>query len=317
MAMLKTNDPLGGIGKTALAYGALTRAVDEKIFDHVVWTSAKREHFVGERVKKSYAPLYSFDMLLNEIGRQCDRPDIPGMQPGRRLTEIEHLLRDHRVLIVLDNLETAPDRKALVEQTFQILNQDKLLITSRYRVTHERAFTLNLKGFPVEESVMFLREGSSERGIQAMAQAAYPKLVEIHEVTGGAPLAMRLVVGHASRKPLDVVLSELKGVEFEGQTYPLYRFLYLHSWKILDMPARRVLVEMSVFPPLTGGAVADVEAVSQVPEQDFWPAMEQLVILSLVDKIGVPGKERFALHTLTQHFVKSDITKEWSKEKEP
>ena len=65
------------------------------------------------------------------------------------------------------------------------------------------------------------------------------------------------------------------------------------------------LVDMSVFPPLTGGAVMDVLAISQVPENEFWPAMDHLVTMSLVDKIGVIGKERFALHPLTQYFIKS------------
>ncbi len=78
------------------------------------------------------------------------------------------------------------------------------------------------------------------------------------------------------------------------------------------MNARMALVDMSVFPPLTGGAVDDVQAVSQVEPSAFWPAMDQLVIMSLVDKIGAAGKERLALHPLTQYFVRSDITKEWA-----
>jgi len=31
-----------------------------------------------------------------------------------------------------------------------------------------------------------------------------------------------------------------------------------------------------------------------------------------VDKIGRAGEERFALHPLTQYFIRSDITKEWA-----
>jgi hypothetical protein len=69
---------------------------------------------------------------------------------------------------------------------------------------------------------------------------------------------------------------------------------------------------MSVFPPLKGGAIADVEAVSQVEEANaFWTGMDQLVTMSLVDKIGEAGNERFALHPLTHYFVLSDITGEW------
>jgi len=81
---------------------------------------------------------------------------------------------------------------------------------------------------------------------------------------------------------------------------------------MLEIDARKVLVDMSVFPPLTGGAVLDVETVSQVESSAFWPAMDRLVTMSLVDKIGPASQERFALHPLTQYFIKSDITKEWA-----
>jgi hypothetical protein len=187
-----------------------------------------------------------------------------------------------------------------------------LLITGRHHVKHERVFTLDLGGFPEDEGVTFLREESKERGIKVVAQAAHPSLVEIHQVTGGAPLAMKLVIGQMSRQPMEVVLDTLRQASFKGQDYEFYRFVYQQSWEILDMNARMALVDMSVFPPIIGGAVEDVQAVSQVKPSAFWPAMDQLVTLSLVDKIGPAGRERLALHSLTQYFIRSDITKEWA-----
>ena len=73
---------------------------------------------------------------------------------------------------------------------FQILGQSKLFITSRHRVKHERVFTINLGGFPEDEGMTFLREEGKERGVKVIAQANRENLVEIHQVTGGAPLAM-------------------------------------------------------------------------------------------------------------------------------
>jgi hypothetical protein len=121
---------------------------------------------------------------------------------------------------------------------------------------------------------------------------------------------MKLVVGQLSRQPVDVVLNALKEASFQGQAYELYRFIYRFSWEMLDMKARMVLVDMSVFPPLTGGAVKDVESISQIGNRDFWSAMDQLVRLSFVDKSGLAGEERYFLHTLTLNFIRSDITKE-------
>lgn len=165
-------------------------------------------------------------------------------------------------------------------------------------------------GFTEDDGVTFLREEGKERGIEALAGAARSMLVKIHSVTGGAPLAMKLVAGQVSRQPMEFVLNTLQEASFRGQDYDLYRFIYRHSWKMLDTRARMAWVDMSVF-PRKGGAVKDVESISQVKGDEFWQAMDQLVRLSLVEKTGPAGGERFALHPLTQNFIRSDITKEW------
>jgi hypothetical protein len=303
---------LGGIGKTALAREAVEQCEREALLDYAVWTSFKAEYFVGESVTKARDIGYSLDELLDAIGRQCDRMDIVHMPLDQKQAAVTYLLANSRVLVVMDNLETVPEGERLVADLFPILGRSKLLITSRHHVRHERVFTINLGGLGEDEGVMFLREEGTERGIAAVAQAPRPILVEIHRITGGAPLAMKLVVGQMSRQPVEVVLGALKEAAFEGPDYQFYRFVYRHSWDMLEMNARMALVDMSVFPPVTGGAVHDVQAVSQVEPSAFWPAMDRLVALSLVDKIGLAGQERFALHPLTQYFVRSDITGEWA-----
>jgi hypothetical protein len=184
-------------------------------------------------------------------------------------------------------------------------------MTSRHQIRHDYVFTINLGGFPEDEGVTFLREEGAERGVDAVAQAERRQLVEIHEVTGGAPLALKLVVGQLSRQPMRVVLTALREASSKGQDYEFYRFVYQHTWSLLDDRVRMALVDMSVFPPIEGGALQDVESVSQLDPADFWPAMDQLVAMSLVDKVGAIGHERFALHPLTQYFILADITQEW------
>ena len=304
---------LGGIGKTALAREAAERCWEEKLFDYIVLTSSKAEHFVGEGIIiKTRVSDYGFEELLSDIGRQCDRVDVAHMPLDQKQAAVKYLLAHKRVLVVMDNLETVPDSEKLVASLFQILGRSKLLITSRHHVKHDRVFTTNLGGFPEDEGVTFLREDSRERGIKVVTQANRSSLVEIHRVTGGAPLAMKLVVGQISRQPMGVVLETLKQASFKDQDYPFYRFVYQHSWEMLNMDARMALVDMSVFPPNTGGAVDDVQTVSQVKPSSFWPAVEQLVTMSLVGKTGQVGRERFGLHPLTQYFIRSDITKEWA-----
>lgn len=319
---------LGGIGKTALAREVTERYRKESTFDCIFWTSFKVELFVGERVTQIESAEHSFDGLLRNIAHSCastkttqmrvhreqakdvTQTDIDQMSLDQRRSAVKTLLATKRVLIVLDNLETIPNSEELIAKVFDILGQSKLLITSRHQVTDDRTYNVNLGGLPQDKGVAFLREEAKERGIESVASADSGTLINIHQVAGGAPLAMKLIVGQMSRQPMAVVFDALKEASFRGQAYELYRFIYRYSWEMLDMEGRMVLVDMSVFPPLTGGAVKDVQSISQVPERDFWSTMDQLVRLSLVDKSGRAGEERFFLHVLTWNFIRSDITKE-------
>jgi len=327
---------LGGIGKTALAREVVERCHEQECFECIVWASFKKELFVGERITQTESTEYSFDALSSDIVRQCastiiaqvaaepkgpmdiDRMSPPketagdtdALPPGPKRATVKELLKKTKVLIVLDNLETVPNGEELVATMFEILGQSRLLITSRHQVTDDRVYNVSLRGFSEDEGVAFLREEGKERGIASVADADRSILTNIHDVTGGAPLAMKLVVGQLSRQPMEVVLKRLKEASFQGQAYELYRFIYRYSWEMLDRKARMVLVDMSVFPPLSGGAVGDVESISQVGRSDFWSAMDQLVRLSLVGKSGQAGEERFWLHPLTWNFIRSDITKE-------
>lgn len=303
---------LGGMGKTALAREVAERCRQEQLFDHLVWISAKTEHFVGERIIRQDEAIYDFDALLSDVARQCDRVDIATMPLEQKKTAVAHLLSQQRILIVLDNLETMPNYDDLVQQIGAILGRGKLLITSRHRISHDRAFTVELKGFPEEDGIAFLRAEGRERNVTAVVTASVNILLQIQQDTGGAPLALKLVVGQVSRQPMEVVLKALKEASAQGQDYEFYRFIYWHSWNLLDEPGQMALVDMSVFPPVTGGARADVEAVSQLEASRFWPAIDQLATMSLVDKTGALGQERYALHPLTHYFILADITEEWA-----
>lgn len=302
---------LGGIGKTALAREAVEQSVQNELFNHIVWMSAKSERFSGEAIIKSKVFDYTFDELLSEISRQCNRLDIAKMPLDHKKAAVHSLLTDQRVLIVLDNLETVSENEMLVDEIFQLLGQSKLILTSRHQTKHEQGFTVNLSGLSDEDGIAFLREEGRVRGVSAIAEAHLMTLLEIHTATGGAPLAMKLVVGQMSRQPLEFVLKSLKQASTHGQDYEFYRFVYFYSWEMLPEDGKKALVDMSVFPPLSGGALADVAEVSQLETDVFWTAISQLVLMSLVDKIGIAGKERFALHPLTHYFVLSDITGEW------
>ncbi len=303
---------LGGMGKTTLVQEAMDICWQERLFEHIVWTSAKTERFVGEGVYKTEVSDVTFEQLLDEIGRQCDRRDIPKLPFEQKKPAVKHLLMTQRVLVVLDNLETVAESEAVVDELFQLLGQSKLLITSRHQLRHERTFTLDLGGLFEAEGLTFLREDSEERGIDLVTEASQEALLEMYNVTGGAPLAMKLVIGQVSRWPLERVLSNLRAAKFAGPNYDFYRFIFKHSWDMLSIEAKQTLVSMAVFDLANGCTETSLGPVCNLPPDILQLALDHLILLSLVDTFGDLTARRYTLHSLTHYFILSDIVKKWS-----
>jgi hypothetical protein len=304
---------LGGIGKTALAREVVEQCLAEGLFEYVVWTSAKTEQFVGERVQKLSTNDFTFSTLIEDIARQVGQEEILRMSQENRKHAVEALLIAKSVLIVVDNLDTAYESEALVGNLYPILGKSKALCTSRHGLQNDQIYTLQLKGLSAEAGRDFLREEGRARNIEILVKTPESILNRIHKVTGGAPLAMKLVAGQISRRPLEDVLEALSKASSEEQDYAFYRYIYKGSWMMLDNEAQKALVSIAIFPPVTGGSVEDIKEIIGTDVSNFWAAIDLLVMLSLVDKIGLVGRERFALHPLTQYFVLSDIVKKWSK----
>jgi hypothetical protein len=302
---------LGGIGKTALAREAVERCVQEDAFDHIVWTSAKTERFIGEDIVKTGCSDYSFEELLDEIGRQCCAPEITRLPWDEKRKASKELLAEKRVLIVIDNIETVPDCEILVNEVWQILGKGKLLITSRHQAKNEYVNTVDLTGLSRYEGLEFIKVEGAARNIEDVMKAQESSLIEICEVTGGAPLAMKLVIGQMSRLPMRRVISVLQEPRFAGQDYSFYRFVFRHSWDMLTFDSRKVLVSMSAFSPAIGGTEEAIQIVSRVEEADFHEALDELVLMSLLDPAGDLTDRRYTIHQLTNYFILSDIVKKW------
>jgi len=299
---------LGGMGKTALAQEVVDKAKTH--FQHVVWISAKIEHFMSERTVTNGTNTFNLTELCAEIGRQCDRVDIAKMLPEQQRYATEYLLREQPTLIVLDSWDMIqPDRERLLQEFWPLLGQSKLLLTSRHQpLFRESYISLMLGGLPKADGLAFIQVEAKQRQVTAISQASQRTQLQIWEGTGGSPLAMKLVIEQAIYLSLDVVLNKLQQAM---DNYEFYHFLFWDSWQLLDDKSKMVLADLSRFPPNTGGARPQIEQMSPLSPVDLWQTMKTLVLMSLVDKTGSITKERYALHPLTQYFIKSDITKEW------
>ncbi len=157
-------DGLGGLGKTALAVELARRLLHKKLFEGVLGDSAKQQLLEGEEIVQVREAILDFDLLLDAIARQLGYWEIPTLNAEKKRAALAHIFRQHRYLILVDNLEEAENAQALVAQLHELLHISRALVTSRNKVYYSFVHPLSLHGLDLENGLIFMRMGREQHG---------------------------------------------------------------------------------------------------------------------------------------------------------
>jgi hypothetical protein len=222
-----------------------------------------------------------------------------------------------RVLIVLDNLETAKDpQNEIAHRLLSCLGTSKAILTSRQRFQGD-VYAIHLDGLAEEDCIRFIHQEADQKNIKRVATAGVNKLKQIANDTGGSPLALKLVIGQLESLDLDIVLTLLKDVRIpdqasqEDEYFRFYQGIFFSSWKLLSDKSQELLISMAHFAPGKGGTVEAIQATSNLEDVTLTHCIRELWRFSFLEVGESPGlkKLRYYLHALTQYFVLADIVK--------
>ena len=295
-------DGLGGLGKTALAHAVARQAAQTGRFAGLAWETASQATFVWGEVRPSPRSALTLDTLLEAIARQLDWPDLAALPLPACQAALADRLGRQPYLVVVDNLETAADYESLAGALWEMANPTKFLLTSRQHLHgYEQVYSISLQGLPDPDGLAFIRYHGGERGIQAVAEADDAALLQIQRVTGGNPLAIKLVAGQLEHWPLRQVLADLEGAGTGGSADQFYQYIFDYSWQHLSPPAQQLLLNMPHL-ATTGGEWADLRAVGGLDDETLRQAVGELTACSLLNAGGGADKV-YTIHRLTHHFL--------------
>jgi transcriptional regulator with XRE-family HTH domain len=299
-------DGLGGLGKTAFAVELARRALKQQLFEKAVGESAKQEQLTCDGIVRINEATLDFHALLDTVARQLDHWEITTLQPEEKLVKMVQHLRQRRYLLLIDNLESVDNAQRLVASLRGLLGGSRALITSRQRVHHDFVLPLSLRGLEREDALCFIERDLQQRGGGQLPHAPREKLVEICQVTGGAPLALKLVVAQAMFLDIDIVIQQLKQASDD-----IYWFIFRQAWEQLSPTAQFILIYIGrtvtttvSWEELTGIGIAQ-------QERELRAAVQQLVEYSLLDVYTIAGQVRYGIHQLTRQFISSDLPRLW------
>lgn len=302
---------IGGIGKTALADAVVRRVIGSPYFADVAWVSARQDRFTlwdGLSENPEGKPALTFEGLLDAIVEQFDFQDLAPLPPAHKQAGLSARLKAQPYLIVVDNLETATDYRALVPHLQALTGPAKFLLTCRHSLhQYPGVYNLTLDELSARDSLALLRHEADERRMADVTAASDETLLQIYRVTGGNPLALKLLVGQMYTLSLSQVVDDLR--QARGRSVEeLYRYIYWRAWHLLTDDARQVLAIMPLVAE-SGGGLAQIEALGELDDQQLTAALKQLVLLSLVNVRGALEDRRYSIHRLTETFLLQEVIK--------
>ena len=295
---------MGGIGKTTLADALARQFAGLTRFDEIGWVSARRRlfHLSGEVEHLVEQPDLTLNELVDRIIDQFNLTGLVHLSDAEKQLGLKDFLKSRSCLVVVDNLETAADFRSLVLQLAGLVNPSKFLITTRTSLRDLSGFfVLPLKQIPHDDALALIRHEAETRGLGELAKFPKSELEPIYEVTGGNPLAIKLVIGQIHSLSLSIALSRFSAAKAKS-IEELLAFLFETDWQTLDPECRRVMQAMLLVAD-EGGQLEQIAAAAELSEDEVAACLHRLAILSLVMVSGSLHERRYFLHQLTRTFV--------------
>jgi hypothetical protein len=293
---------IGGIGKTALALDVcrqLTRDID---YEQLIWLQIGGPGLGEETVP----PEQSFEQLLEILADRLELQATGAESMNQRIAQIRRVLRRSTHLLVIDNLETEEQVEFLLEQTRLFAGPSRIILTTRARPAPTTSvYVCSLDELNSEDATSLLRHQAEKSGLAELSGAKDDIIETIYAITGGNPLALKLVVGLTMVMPLSQILEDLAHSR-PGPIEDLYRHIYWEAWRALNPSAQSLLQAM----PLVSeaGALPDqMQAISGLTEEAFWTAVTDLAARSLLEVRGTLQERRYGIHRLTETFLRTEI----------
>ncbi len=236
-------DGIGGVGKSTLALEIAHECYEQRLFDSVLWFSAKKEKLTYSQITAIDPDFTNLPTLLERIGLELRIPNYEKFTEENKIDTVIDLLKDNSILMILDNLETIIIKQNLIEFLARVEGNSKILITSRERIGQlERVIVLN--PFTFENSKQFI-ESESELRSFLLIKDRDQIFEELYRLTRGIPLAIKILLGWIVD---GISLSELED-KLNDPNAEILRFCFEETYENrLSSECKELLCAFSVLP---------------------------------------------------------------------
>jgi hypothetical protein len=296
---------IGGIGKTSLADTITRQAIQSLTFESVAWLHTGVHNLSGA----APPPELALENVLLALSEKLELKVTDSPSLGEWLARLRRVLKARPHLIILDNLETEAETAYLLERLGELVAPTKVLLTARTRPSGQMPiYSFSLDELALADASALLHHHAATIGLTEQNKLAESDISAIYQVTGGNPLALKLVAGLAAVLPLSQILADLVRSR-RGPIEDLYRHIYWRAWQALSPEAQTLLQAMALIAEV-GALPEQMQDISGLTERPFWAAVQELVARSLLEVRGTLQERRYGIHRLTETFLQTEILHE-------
>lgn len=293
-------DGLGGLGKTALADWTTRQIIQTTRFNDVAWITAKQTYLsaMGRLEVETEVPAMTVPTLLEKLSEQFGLASN-SITFVQRQKEIRTYLREQPNLVVIDNLETVADYKVLLPTLREWQSPSKFLLTSRRRLLdHPDVFSVSLRELSEEAAFLLIRQVADFAGFSELAGAEPEILQKIYQSVGGNPLALKLLVGQLRFYSLPQVLERFSA-DLKSDENGIFDYIYRDNWESISDEEKETLLVLTQAGE-SGFNFDQIAARASMSKTKLVDCLENLILVSLVDRTGTLMNRCYRLHRLTE-----------------
>lgn len=326
---------VGGIGKTELALQAGQIAKQTRLFENVVWITAKDSWLTPEGIQsfETEYSLVSLDDLLDTIIEVLEMdPRLYRASPVRKKEAVLEVLHTTSCLLIVDNLETVKDRAVIQFLTSEFPSPCKSLITTRLggvtvsdegiAQTFSVAQTLvGQREIPIgplsqEDAMVLFTRRAQKHELLFTLDEDFVKVREAVDKVARIPLAIEWVIGRMvlKKETLEDAITQFNMPNSEGLT-----FCFENLIKAVGSRSQKVLLAISIFVESVSWKM--LREVTNIQPGNLNEALTRLVTASLIGdfllgehiddrRFSVPAPTRLYVKVLSQSLA-ADLYREY------
>jgi LuxR family transcriptional regulator, glucitol operon activator len=301
----------GGVGKTSLALKVIqdmTEKPDNKIFEAIIWLSAKENKLSDLGIEDIEPSLKNYDELLDTI---IELFGFTNEIHSNIIEEKEKLVNSiidltSKMLIVIDNLETITDQR-IINFILDASVKIKFLITSRKGLGQlERRH--ELRELKAKEAVYLFRQLSKDKQLTSLISLPEETIKNYVSKVSFYPLAIKWVVGQVARgKDINKIINSIHSNESD-----ISKFCYEQIFSTLNPASQKIMYTLSLTDDTPTASI--LQYVVELEEHQFEDAIEELILVSLVipEQYQNEKKEistKYTLLPLTKGYTRIQLSK--------